>query len=68
MSANGCRTSERMDEDGRCRVHTFDGNALAGPLLLKGCEAFPLADADDVLLEVKLLSVEAQQTQPQLPH
>lgn len=47
---------------------TFDGDALAGPLLLEGGEALPLADADDVLLEVKLLGVEAQQAEPQLSH
>lgn len=47
---------------------TFDGDAFTGPLLLKGGEAFSLPDADDVLLEVKLLRVEAQEAQPQLPH
>lgn len=49
-------------------TRTFDGDAFAGPLLLEGGEALPLADADDVLLEVELLGVEAQQAQPQLPH
>lgn len=47
---------------------TFDSDAFTGPLLLKGGEAFSLPDADDVLLEVKLLRVEAQEAQPQLPH
>lgn len=47
---------------------TFDGDAFTGPLLLEGGEAFPLPDADDVLLEVELLGVEAQQAQPQLAH
>lgn len=47
---------------------TFDGDAFAGPLLLEGGEALPLADADDVLLEVKLLGVEAQEAEPQLSH
>lgn len=47
---------------------TFDGDAFTGPLLLEGGEAFPLPDADDVLLEVKLLCVEAQEAKPQLPH
>lgn len=47
---------------------TFDGDAFTGPLLLKGGEAFLLPDADDVLLEVELLGVEAQEAEPQLPH
>ena len=50
------------------RVSTFDSDALAGPLLLKRGEAFPLADADDVFFEVELLRVETQEAQPQLPH
>lgn len=47
---------------------TFDSDAFAGPLFLKGGEALPLADADDVLFEIKLLGVKAQQSQPQLAH
>lgn len=47
---------------------TFDGDAFTGPLLFEGGEALPLADADDVLLEVELLGVEAQEAQPQLSH
>lgn len=47
---------------------TFNSDALGGPLLLEGGDSFPLADADDVLLKVKLLSVEPEQAQPQLPH
>lgn len=46
----------------------FDGDALGGPLLLEGGESFPLADANDMLLKVKLLGVEPEQAQPQLPH
>lgn len=49
-------------------LRTFDGDAFTGPLLLEGGEPFSLPDADDVLLEVKLLRVEAQEAQPQLPH
>lgn len=49
-------------------MFTFDGDAFTGPLLFEGGEAFPLADADDVLLEVELLGVEAQEAQPQLSH
>ena len=49
-------------------MNTFDGDALGRPLLLEGGEALPLANADHVLLEVKLLGVEAQQAQPQLAH
>ena len=52
----------------RVWVVTFDGDAFGGPLLLEGSEALVLADADDVLLEVELLGVEAQQAQPQLAH
>lgn len=52
---------------GSC-VGTFDCDAFAGPLLLKRGEAFPLADADDVLFEVKLLGVKAEESQPQLSH
>lgn len=47
---------------------TFDGDAFTGPLLFKGGEALSLADADDVLFEVKFLRVEAQEAQPQLSH
>lgn len=67
--------AEALEESGRARLRpddggpsTFDGDAFAGPLLLKGGEAFLLADADDVLLEVKFFGVEAQQAEPQLPH
>lgn len=47
---------------------TFDSDAFTGPLLFEGGEAFLLADADDVLLEVELFGVEAQESQPQLAH
>lgn len=47
---------------------TFNSDALGGPLLLEGGESFPLADANDMLLKVKLLGVEPEQAQPQLPH
>lgn len=47
---------------------TFNGNAFAGPLFFKGGEAFSLADADDMLLEVKFFCVKAQEPQPQLSH
>lgn len=49
-------------------VDTFDSDAFAGPLFLKGGETFRLADADDVLFEVKFFCVKAQESQPQLSH
>lgn len=49
-------------------MSTFNRDAFTGPLFLKGGEAFPLTDADDVFFEVKLFSVKAQQAQPQLSH
>lgn len=56
-----------MNGDSTQQRSTFNGNALGGPLLLKGGQQLLLADADHVLLEVELLGVEAQQPQPQLP-
>jgi len=47
---------------------TLDDDVLGGPLLVEGGERGQLADADHVLPEVKVLGVEAQQAQPQLPH
>lgn len=69
----GGERAEALEGSGRARLPrggpgTFDGDAFAGPLLLKGGEALLLPDADDVLLEVKLFGVEAQQSEPQLPH
>lgn len=61
-------TDANKDSDEQTGASTFDRDAFAGPLLLKGGEALLLADADDVLFEVKLLRVEAQEAQPQLPH
>lgn len=45
----------------------FDDDVLGGPLLVKGGEAAVLANAHHVLPEVKVLCVEAQQAEPQLP-
>lgn len=50
------------------KVVTFDGDTFARPLLLERGEAFPLADADDVLLKVELFGVKSKEPQPQLPH
>lgn len=47
---------------------TFNSNAFTGPLFLKGGEAFPLADADDMLFEIEFFGVKAQESQPQLSH
>lgn len=59
---------KQRENDKQISVSTFDCNAFAGPLLLKGGEAFLLADADDVLFEVKFFSVKTQESQPQLSH
>lgn len=45
----------------------LNDDVLGGPLLVEGGEAAMLADAHDMLPEVKLLGVEAQQAEPQLP-
>lgn len=45
----------------------FDDDVFGGPLLVKGGEAAVLTDAHDVLPEVKVLGVKAQQAEPQLP-
>lgn len=50
------------------RQLTFNDDVLGRPLLVEGGEAGVLADAHHVLPEVKLLCVEAQQAEPQLPH
>lgn len=47
---------------------TFNDNVFGCPLLVEGGEAAVLADADDVLSEVKVLGVKAKQAEPQLPH
>lgn len=47
---------------------TFNDDVFRRPLLVESGEAGVLADTHHVLSEVKLLRVEAQQTQPQLPH
>lgn len=47
---------------------TFNDNVLGCPLLVEGGEAGLLTDADNMLFEVKVLSVEPKKTKPQLPH
>lgn len=59
---------KQKKNDKQVGVSTFDCDAFAGPLFLKGGEALLLADADDVLFEVKLLRVKTQESQPQLSH
>lgn len=61
-------TKDNENEAMKRSAVTFDGDAFTGPLLLEGGEAFPLADADDVLFEVKLFGVKAQEAQPKLSH
>lgn len=64
MSLNG--NDESAETSGR-RL-TFNDDVFRRPLLVEGGEAGVLADAHHVLPEVKLLRVEAQQPEPQLPH
>lgn len=47
---------------------TFNDDVFRRPLLIESGEAGVLADTHHVLPEVKLLRVEAQQAEPQLPH
>lgn len=46
----------------------FNNDVFGRPLLVEGGEAAVLTDADNMLPEVKVLSVEAKQAEPQLPH
>lgn len=66
MSRKDDSVHKQRQKDRQIYVSTFNSNAFAGPLFLKGGEAFPLADADDVLFEVKFFSVKTQESQPQL--
>ena len=50
------------------RQLTFNDDVFRRPLFVEGGEAGVLTDTHHVLSEVKLLCVEAQQTEPQLPH
>lgn len=47
---------------------TFDDNVFGRPLLVEGSETAVLTDTDDVLSEVEVLRVKAEQAEPQLPH
>lgn len=46
----------------------FNDDVFGRPLLVEGGEAGMLTDTDNMLSEVKVLSVEAEQAEPQLPH
>lgn len=46
----------------------FDDNVFRRPLLVKCGEPAMLTDTHNVLSEVKVLSIKAQQAEPQLPH
>lgn len=66
---NNRNESEWNDESAASgRRLTFDDDVFGRPLLVESGEAGVLADTHHVLSEVKLLGVEAQQTEPQLPH
>lgn len=66
---NGSDQSAWRQAVGACgRGLTFDDDVFRRPLFVEGGEAGVLADTHHVLSEVKLLRVEAQQTEPQLPH
>lgn len=47
---------------------TFNDDVFRRPLLVEGGEAAMLADTHNMLSEVKVLGIKAQQAEPQLPH
>lgn len=47
---------------------TFNDNVFGRPLLVEGGEAVVQTDADNVLSEVEVLGIKAEQAEPQLPH
>lgn len=47
---------------------TFNDDIFGRPLFAEGGEAGSLSNADDVLLEVKVLGVKAEQAEPKLPN
>lgn len=47
---------------------TFNNDVFGRPLLVEGGEAAVLTETDDVLSEVKVLGVKAEQAEPQLAH
>lgn len=47
---------------------TFNDNVFRRPLLVEGGEAAMLTDTHNMLPEVKVLSIKAQQAEPQLSH
>ena len=47
---------------------TFNDNVFRSPLLVEGGEAAVLTDTDNMLSEVKVFGVKAEQAKPQLPH
>lgn len=47
---------------------TFNDNVLGRPLLVEGREAVVQTETDDMLSEVKVLGIKAEQAEPQLPH
>lgn len=47
---------------------TFNDNVFGCPLLVEGGEAAMLTDTDNMLSEVKVLCIKAEQAEPQLPH
>lgn len=47
---------------------TFNDNVFGRPLLIEGGEAGMLTDTDNMLSEVKVLCIKAEQAEPQLPH
>ena len=50
------------------RQLTFNDNVLGRPLLVECSEAAVLTDTDNMLSEVEVLCIKAEQAEPQLPH
>lgn len=47
---------------------TFNDNVFRRPLLVEGGEAAVLTDTDNMLSEVEVLCIKAEQAEPQIPH
>lgn len=47
---------------------TFNHNVFGSPLLVEGGEASVLSNADNMLSEIKVLGVKAEEAEPQVAH
>lgn len=62
-----CFYCTSLDPEDPCHT-TFNNNVFGCPLLVEGGEAAMLTDADNMLSEVEVLGIKAEQAEPQLPH